>query len=65
MSERPRRTIDVRGIILGLVAALVFAVCVIVVIVNQRTVGWVNLGAMLAGLAGLIVLLALYNRRFR
>lgn len=67
MSEpRPRRrAIDVGALLTGLLAAVVTIVCVAVIIVNQTTVGWPNLIAMLLALAGLIVLLALYNRRFR
>lgn len=49
----------------AIVAGIVFVLCVAVVVVAQRETGWVNLGFMLAGLAGLITLLALYNRRFR
>ncbi|WZH35559.1 MAG: hypothetical protein PIR02_12325 [Microbacterium enclense] len=64
-TPRHRRTVDVREIVTATAALLVFLVCVTVVIVNQQTVGWVNFLAMLAGLGGLIVMLALYNRRFR
>ena len=49
----------------AVVAGIVFVLCVALVVINQRETGWVNLGFMLAGLTGLIVLLALYNRRFR
>ncbi|MGN7970690.1 DUF6903 family protein [Microbacterium sp. 22296] len=62
---RPRRSIDVREVLTGFVAIVVFVACVVIVIVNQQTVGWPNFLAMMAGLAGLIALLALYNRRFR
>jgi len=61
----PRRTIDVRGLLVGLLAAAVFVGCLAVVVVNQQTVGWPNLAAMLGALAALIAMLALYNRRFR
>lgn len=39
--------------------------CVALVVVNQRTVGWANLGLMLLGLAGLLALLHSYNRTYR
>ncbi|WP_314456242.1 DUF6903 family protein [uncultured Microbacterium sp.] len=64
-TPRHRRTLDVREIVTSVAALLVFVTCTVVVIVNQQTVGWTNFFAMLAGLGGLIVLLALYNRRFR
>ncbi|MEU1518718.1 hypothetical protein ABZ490_42380 [Streptomyces sp. NPDC005811] len=50
-----------------LVAArtLVAAACVALVVTARTTVGWGHLLVMLAGLAGLLTLLALYNRRFR
>lgn len=62
---RPRRSIDVREVVAGIAAIVVMVACVVVVIVNQQTVGWPNFLAMMAGLTGLIVLLALYNRRYR
>lgn len=50
-----------------LVAARTVAVaaCVTVVVVARTTVGWGSLLVMLAALAGLLVLLASYNRRFQ
>jgi hypothetical protein len=41
------------------------AACVTVVVVWRTTVGWGSLLVMLAALAGLLVLLASYNRRFQ
>lgn len=49
----------------AVLAAVVFVVCVAAVIIANQTTGWANLGVMLLGLAGLITLLALYNRRYR
>lgn len=46
----------------GLVAFI--ALVTLVVVANQST-GWINLGLMLAGLLGLVGLLALYNRKYR
>ncbi|WP_460062773.1 DUF6903 family protein [Streptomyces sp. YKOK-I1] len=50
-----------------LVAArtLVAAACVALVVTARTTVGWGHLLVMLAGLAGLLTLLTVYNRRFR
>ncbi|MEU1181182.1 hypothetical protein ABZ464_26760 [Streptomyces sp. NPDC005820] len=50
-----------------LVAArtLVAAACVALVVTARTTAGWGHLLVMLAGLAGLLALLAAYNRRFR
>jgi len=62
---RRRRSIDVREVVTGILALVVVVACILVVIVNQQTVGWPNFFAMIAGLVGLIVLLALYNRRYR
>lgn len=49
-------------ILLGVVFA---AGCVAVIVVAQQTVGWAPLGLMLLGLAGLLLLLGIYNRRYR
>ncbi len=62
---RRRREVDVRALVTGLLAAAVFVVCLVVVIVGQQTVGWPSLAAMLAALAVLVGMLALYNRRYR
>lgn len=63
--EPRRRGIDVREVVTGVLALVVAVACVLIVIVNQQTVGWPNFLAMMAALLGLIVLLALYNRRYR
>ncbi|TLS46862.1 hypothetical protein FE633_07070 [Streptomyces montanus] len=44
---------------------LVAAACLTLVVTARTTVGWGNLLVMLAALAGLLALLAAYNRRFR
>jgi hypothetical protein len=44
---------------------LIAAGCVVAVVVARPTVGWGHLAVMLAGLAGLLLVLASYNRRFR
>ncbi|MFE9644995.1 DUF6903 family protein [Streptomyces sp. NPDC006365] len=44
---------------------LVAAGCLTLVVTARTTVGWGNLLVMLVALAGLLFLLAAYNRRFR
>ena len=49
----------------NLIGIIVAAILVGVLVICQRSIGWVQLGLMLASLFGLIGLLALYNRRYR
>jgi hypothetical protein len=44
---------------------LVVAACLTLVVTARTTVGWGSLLVMLAALAGLLAVLASYNRRFR
>ncbi len=52
-------------ILTGILIAIVFFVCVALVIVGQRNIGPGGLCTMLLGLAGLIFLLWLYNRQYK
>ncbi len=54
-----------KKIIVGILVAIVFCVCMALVIVGQRNVGLQGLITELIGLAGLIFLLWLYNRQYR
>ncbi|MEV0616798.1 hypothetical protein AB0I81_26005 [Nonomuraea sp. NPDC050404] len=54
-----------RSALLVTVRTLIAAVCVAVVVSARTPVGWANLAIMLAGLAGLLAVLASYNRRWR
>jgi hypothetical protein len=54
-----------RGVLLVTARTLVAAGCVAVVVIARATTGWGNLAIMLAALAGLLAVLASYNRRFR
>lgn len=45
-----------------LAAVLIFAVCIALIVVGQRNIGWGGLGVMLLGLCGILVMLYLYNR---
>lgn len=56
---------QIKKMIVGILVAIVFVVCIALVIVGQRHIGLGGLGMELLGLAGLLVLLWLYNRRFR
>ena len=54
-----------KKILQGIIALIVFAVCIWLVVAGQRHIGPAGLGVMLIGLAGLVVLLWLYNRKFK
>ncbi|MDF2989852.1 MAG: hypothetical protein K0S37_366 [Microbacterium sp.] len=56
---------DPKTVARGVLTAVAFVACIAVVVIAHQTVGWLSLACMLAGLAGLLVLLALYNRRHR
>ncbi|HEX6358122.1 DUF6903 family protein [Actinophytocola sp.] len=59
MEEKTRTALLVSA---GTISA---AACVVIVVVARPTVGWGSLLVMLTALAGLLVLLAVYNRRFQ
>lgn len=42
-----------------------FIVCMALIIVGQKTISLGNLGLMVVGLGGLLVLLYLYNRKYK
>lgn len=54
-----------KKLLVGILVALVFVVCVAMVIVGHRNIGLAGLGVQMLGLAGLIVLLWLYNRQYK
>jgi hypothetical protein len=56
---------DARATAVRIAALVAFLVCLGLVVVGQLTVGWPFLLLQLLGLAGLLTLLGLYNRRFR
>ena len=53
-----------KKLLLGILIAVVFVVCIALGIVGQRKIGPSGLLMMLVGLAGLLVLLWLYNRQY-
>lgn len=56
---------NVKKILVGIIVAVVFVVCVALVVMGQSKIGLQGLLMMFAGLAGLIVLLWLYNRQYK
>lgn len=54
-----------RTVLLVTARTLAAAACVALVVSARTTVGWGHLLVMLAGLGGLLALLASYNRRYR
>ena len=54
-----------KKLLVGILVAIVFVVCVAMVIVGHRNIGIAGLGVQMLGLAGLIVLLWLYNRQYK
>lgn len=55
-------TMKVLGIILKCIC---LAICVGLVIIGQKNVSYQGLGLMLAGLGGILLLLYLYNRKYK
>lgn len=56
---------QLKKVLIGVLVALVFCACIVLVIVGQRNIGMAGLGLELLGLAGLIFLLWLYNRQYK
>lgn len=54
-----------KKIIIGIVIFVVFVACVVLVVTGQRNIGPSGLFTQMAGLAGLIFLLWLYNRQYK
>lgn len=64
-APRPRRSIDVRALVVGIAHGVVFLAAITVIVIAQQTVGWPQLLAMLGALAVLVGQLAVFNRRNR
>lgn len=54
-----------KKILIGILAAIVFVVCIVLVVAGQKNVGPTGLLTMLVGLAGLLVLLGIYNKQYK
>ena len=48
----------------AILMAAVFVVCVALVAMGQKSIGIVGLATMILGLAGLLVLLFVYNKKY-
>lgn len=59
MSEQGKK------LLVGIIVTVVFIVCIALVIIGQKNTGPQGLLMMLVGLAGLLVLLWLYNRQYK
>lgn len=59
VSERAVRWIK------GIIAAVIFIVSIVLVIVGQRSTGIPGTIQMLIGLAGILILLFIYNRQYQ
>ena len=54
-----------KNLITGIIVAVVFCVCVALVIIGHRNIGLAGLGTQLLGLAGLLGLLGFYNSKYK
>jgi uncharacterized membrane protein len=54
-----------KKILIGILVAVVFVVCIALVVVGQKNIGPTGLLTMLVGLAGLLVLLGIYNKQYK
>ncbi len=54
-----------KKIVIGIIIFVVFVVCVGLVVIGHRNIGPSGLFTQMAGLAGLIFLLWLYNRQYK
>lgn len=48
-----------------LLKCICFAVCFALVIIGHRTIGYAGLGTMLTGMVGILVLLYIYNKKYK
>lgn len=48
----------------SILIAVIFVICVALIIVGQKSIGAAGLLTMVAGLAGLLALLFVYNRKY-
>jgi len=54
-----------KKILVGILVAIIFVVCIALVIVGQKNIGPTGLLTMLVGLAGLLILLGIYNKQYK
>jgi uncharacterized membrane protein len=56
---------NLKSILIGILVAIIFVVCIALVVVGQKNTGPQGLLTMLVGLAGLLVLLGIYNSKYK
>lgn len=56
---------NIKKVVIGIIVAIIFVVCVALVVIGQKSIGPKGLGTMLVGLAGLVTLLGLYNKQYK
>lgn len=54
-----------KNIIRNIIMVIVFIICLALIITGQKNISATGLGMELIGLAGLLVLLFIYNRRYK
>ena len=54
-----------KQVLVGIIVAVIFIASVALIIIGQKNIGPQGLLTMLAGLAGLIGLLAFYNHKYK
>lgn len=50
---------------MGIIIAVLFCICVALVVLGHRNIGLAGLGTQLLGLAGLLALLGYYNKKYK
>ena len=53
------------NVIKNIILLIIFIVCIALIVVGQKNIGATELAMELIGLAGLLVLLYLYNRKYK
>jgi uncharacterized membrane protein len=56
---------NLKSILIGILVAIIFVVCIALVVIGQKNTGPQGLLTMLVGLAGLLVLLGIYNSKYK
>lgn len=59
MSEQAKK------VVFGIIVAVLFVLCVALVVLGQQHIGPTGLLIMMIGVVGLLILLWLYNRQYR
>ena len=53
------------NVIKNIILFIIFIVCIALIVIGQKNIGATGLAMELIGLAGLLVLLYLYNRKYK